>query len=209
VDQRPKSVAQGREEPPGAPPRRSGRPRSQTARRAVLEAAYAVLEEAGMGAFSIEAVALRSGVARTTIYRWWPTKGALAIESFLEEFRPRLNFTRTGAADADFRALVASLAAALSGPAGRVAASVVAQSQSDTETQRLFREQFSEPLRLESSRLLHEGTDQGLFRADLDIPRVIDAYTGAIYLCLLLGYPLDADWARALTETLLNGCLPR
>ena len=49
----------------------------------------------------------------------------------------------------------------------------------------------------------------GLFRADLDIPRVIDADTGTIYLRLLLGHPLDADWARALSDTLLNGCLPR
>jgi AcrR family transcriptional regulator len=175
----------------------------------VLEAAYAILEEAGIGAFSIEAVALRARVARTTIYRWWPTKGTLAIESFLEEFRPRLSFTQTGAADADFRAFVDSLTAALSGRDGQVAASVIAQAQSNTETQRLFREEFSESLRRESARLLSEGVDQGLFRADLDIPRVIDACTGAIYLRLLLGHPLDADWARALTDTLLNGCLPR
>ena len=190
-------------------PRTAGRPRSGAAREAVLKAAYAILQEAGIGKFSIEAVALRSGVARTTIYRWWPNKSVLAVESFLEEFRPHLAFARSGAADADFRALVASLAAALSGPAGRVAASVVAQAQTDIETQRLFRETFSESLREESSKLLRAGVEQGRFRADLDVERVIDAYVGAIYLRLLLGSSLDLAWAANLSDTLLRGCLPR
>ena len=175
----------------------------------MLKAAYAILEQAGISKFSIEAVALRSGVARTTIYRWWPNKSVLAVESFLEEFRPHLAFSRSGAADADFRALVASLTATLSGPAGRVAASVVAQAQSDIETQRLFRETFSESLREESTKLLRAGVEQGRFRADLDVDRVIDAYVGAIYFRLLMGSSLDPAWAQALSDTLLSGCLPR
>jgi AcrR family transcriptional regulator len=175
----------------------------------VLNAAYAILEEAGIGKFSIEAVALRSGVARTTIYRWWPNKSILAVESFLEEFRPHLTFARSGSADSDFRALIASLAATLSGPTGRVAALVVAQAQTDIETQRLFRETFSESLREESAQLLRAGVEQGRLRADLDIDRVIDAFVGAIYLRLLLGSPLDAAWAQALGDTLLQGCLRR
>ena len=61
-----------------------GRPRCDATRKAVLHAAYELLAEGGLSRFTIEGVATRSGVARTTIYRWWPTKGALAMEGFLE-----------------------------------------------------------------------------------------------------------------------------
>jgi AcrR family transcriptional regulator len=186
----------------------AGRPRSAASRRAALDAAYGILVESGLARFSVDAVAARSGVARTTIYRWWPSKGVLAIESFLEAFEPRISFERSGDAERDFRVMVGSLASALSGEAGRLAASVVAQAQSDEETRRLFAEQFSEPLRRRSAEVITAGVDQGVFRRDLDVARVIDAYVGAIYFRLLVGSPLDAGWADALADTLLRGCSP-
>jgi AcrR family transcriptional regulator len=195
------------EHPQAEASRAVGRPRSEEARRAVLDAAYAILVATGLGRFSIEAVAMRAGVARTTIYRWWPSKGLLAIESLLEAFRPQLVYAETEDPVADFRALVGSLARALSGPAGRLAASAVAQAQSDRETREMFVERFSKPLRGESSRLLARGIECGALRADLDVPLVLDTVVGAIYLRLLLGQPLDAGWARALSETVLRGCL--
>ena len=203
----PKTIVASSESTDAGASRSAGRPRSEGARRAVLDAAYAILAEAGLGKFSTEAVALRSGVARTTIYRWWPSKGLLAIESFLEAFRPQLTYAATDDATADFRTLVNSLARALSGPAGRIAASVVAQAQSDPETRHMFLEAFSKPLRLESSRLLTRGVERGDFRADLNVPLVLDAAVGAIYLRLLLGQSVDAGWSRALSDTVLRGCL--
>jgi AcrR family transcriptional regulator len=206
MERSPKSVAP-RPAGSGEAQRSAGRPRSEAARRAVLDAAYEILVDAGLGGFSTEAVALRSGVARTTIYRWWPSKGMLAIESFLESFRPQLTYAQTECAAADFEALVGSLARALGGPAGRIAASVMAQAQSDPETRQLFLERFSEPLRRESAALLTRGIESGEFRVDLDVPRILDAAVGAIYLRLMLGQPLDAGWSRALSATILRGCL--
>jgi hypothetical protein len=67
----------------------------------------------------------------------------------------------------------------------------------------------AEPLRRETTRLLRAGVDQGRFRVDLNIARVIDAFVGAVYPRLLLGQSLNASWARALGDTLVNGCLPQ
>ncbi|MFJ4633457.1 TetR/AcrR family transcriptional regulator [Streptomyces sp. NPDC088847] len=184
----------------------TGRRRNESVRQAVLDAAYALLEEGGIAKFSIDAVARRSDVARTTIYRWWPTKSILAIDSFAEHFEPRVETVHTDDPDGDFRNLVLSFAAALAGPAGRVAASVIAHAQADEETQRLFREHFSEPLRRESAKVLQSGIARGRFREDLDVPRVIDAFVGAAYLRLLLGSPLSTSWAEALCDTVLDGC---
>ncbi len=187
-------------------PRVAGRPRSEVAHRAILDAAYAILVENGLKSFSIEAVASRAGVGRTTIYRWWPDKSLLVNESFLEAFQPRLSFAQTESAADDFREFLASLARTLSGPDGRIAASVVAQAQSDPQTQRMFLEKFSTPLRRHSAALLQAGMERGQFRADLDVPRVLDGAIGAVYLRLLFGQTMDRIWARQLADTLLEGC---
>ena len=187
--------------------RPAGRPRSASSRRAVLDAAYAILMETGLGGFSVEAVSTRSGVARTTIYRSWPTRGLLAMESFREAFEAQLDFTRSSRPDNDLRGLIRSLARALGGPAGRLAASVLAEAQSDDVVQKQFLEDFSEPLRRRSTEVLRAGVEAGHFRQDLDIPRVLDAVVGAVYLRLLFSLLLDEGWADSLHATLLHGCL--
>ncbi|MGJ3507886.1 TetR/AcrR family transcriptional regulator [Enemella sp. A6] len=63
---------------------RPGRPRSKRAHRSVIEATLGLIEEVGLEALTIEAIATRSGVARTTIYRWWPNTTALVLEAVQE-----------------------------------------------------------------------------------------------------------------------------
>ncbi len=197
-------------EKPAVTSRRApGRPRSAASHRAVLDAAYEILVEAGLAGFSVEAVAARSGVARTTIYRSWPSRGLLAMESFREAFEAKLEFGRSSSPEDDVRNLVRSLARALGGPAGRLATSVLAEAQADRAVQRQFVEAFSDPLRRRSTEVMRAGVDTGRFRAELDIPKVLDALVGAIYLRLMLGLSLDQEWADGLSATLLHGCLPQ
>ncbi len=59
-------------------------PRIERTRRLVLEATLALLAESGYGAVTIEAVAARSGVAKSTIYRHWPGRVELIRDAFLE-----------------------------------------------------------------------------------------------------------------------------
>ena len=62
------------------------RPRSEDARRRVLAATVELVAERGIGQLSIEEVAARSGVAKTTIYRHWPGRTALILESVNAQF---------------------------------------------------------------------------------------------------------------------------
>lgn len=172
----------------------------------MLDAAYAILMETGLGGFSMEAVAARSGVARTTVYRSWPTRGLLAMDSFREAFEAQLAFAQSPHPEEDVQGLIRSLARALSGPAGHLAASVLAEAQSDAVVQTQFLQYFSEPLRDHSTKVLRAGIDTGVFRMDLQIPKVLDAIVGAVYLRLLFGLPLSEEWADGLSYTLLHGC---
>src|SRR5882672_6890138 len=68
----------------GAP---RGRPRSAEADRAILSGTLELLAERGLDAMSIEEVATRAGVGKTTIYRRWTSKGLLALDAFVISFR--------------------------------------------------------------------------------------------------------------------------
>src|SRR5262245_52062152 len=70
------------------PAARPGRPRDEATHRAILKAANQLLHEAGYGGFSIEGVALRAGVAKTSIYRRWSTRGALLLDLYMEGLSP-------------------------------------------------------------------------------------------------------------------------
>src|ERR1700745_3737636 len=68
-------------------------PRIERSRKVILEAALQELGDIGYGAFTIESVAARAGVGKSTIYRHWPDKLALiadAFETFHEQMVPEL-----------------------------------------------------------------------------------------------------------------------
>ena len=68
------------------PPKgRPGRPRSEESREAILKAATELMLEVGPRRMTVDQIALRSGVSRATIYKWWPNKSAVAIEAFLDQ----------------------------------------------------------------------------------------------------------------------------
>src|ERR1700739_419875 len=107
-----------RERAPAAPKR--GRPRSEQADRVILQAAAEILAERGLAGMSMEEVASRAGVGKTTIYRRWASRGALAMDAFLAEFQSQQPLPDTGSLHDDLlaalRAWIRSVTASKPGP---------------------------------------------------------------------------------------------
>src|SRR5512134_4027651 len=89
-----------------------GRPRSQRARRAVMDAARALVDKGGYEAATIESIAARSGVAKTTIYRSWASRGALLVDLLMEmagsEVPPPTGLDPLGAVRIEMRGIAAA-----------------------------------------------------------------------------------------------------
>jgi AcrR family transcriptional regulator len=185
----------------------AGRPRSDATRGAILRAAYELLSEGGLRNFTIEGVAARSGVARTTIYRWWPSKGALAMDGFLETTAPHITFPHTRSATADLKVQLRLCAKSLRGPAGRILCGIIAEGQNDPETIAVFTERYLTPRRREATAIFQRGIDSGEFRPDLDIQAVQSALYSSLHLRLLLREPIDDSWVERLADGILRGCL--
>jgi AcrR family transcriptional regulator len=86
--------------------------RGAGARQRVLRAALEVLDEAGLGGFTMEAVARRAGASKATLYRHWPTSGALLVDAMDATFQP-LPVPDTGRVETDVAALFTGFLAVL------------------------------------------------------------------------------------------------
>jgi AcrR family transcriptional regulator len=189
--------------------RSPGRPRCDVKRRCILEAAYAILSERGLSGFTIEAVAARSGSAKTTIYRWWPTKGALAMEAALMVSRDAapLNAPETGSAIVALRAHLHAVATLFAGSYGRVISGIVAEGQSDPEVLELYRRELLCLRREEAGKILQRGVETGELVPDLDVTVTLDLMYSGLYMRLLVGCGAvdDVAWADRLFDHLLHG----
>lgn len=192
------------------PPSRGGRQRDASAKDAILKAAHAILEEKGIAGFAIEQVAARAGVAKTTIYRWWRTRGALAIAGFLAETAPKIAYPNTGSVLEDLTHQLERVAEVYGGPSGRVLAAIIADGQRDPSTIAAFIDGYARPRRDEASTILQAGIERGELRRDIDIEVALDALYGPIYYRMLVPIsPLDVSWTRALIAHVMNGLLAK
>lgn len=183
-----------------------GRPRSEKKRQVILRTATALLKEQGISAMTIEAVAARSGVAKTTIYRWWPTKGALAMEGFLAEMSPRLAYPDTGSTLEDLKRQFLLVVKIFRSTPGQVIASLLGEAQRDPETMAAFREGYVQPRRDVGKAVFRRGIERGELRPDLDIEAAIDAFYGPLYYRLMIGpSQLTERWANNFVDIIFHG----
>jgi AcrR family transcriptional regulator len=185
-----------------------GRPRSETRRTAILEAAFALLAERGLGATSMDAVAERAGVSKATIYRWWPSKELLALDALYADWdvtgaEPRDTGTLTG----DLLALVRPwVRQVTTGPSARVLVALLGRVQRDPEFAQAYRERFIEPRREGTRVVLARARMRGELAAGVDLEVAVDMLWGPLYHRLLHGHAaLSERFARRVVGMVVAG----
>ncbi|MDQ4054698.1 MAG: TetR/AcrR family transcriptional regulator [Actinomycetota bacterium] len=184
-----------------------GRRPTEQVRGEVLHAAGELLLSEGMGGFTIEKVAAHSGASKMTIYKLWPSKGALALEGYFTTVEETLAFPTTGDAEADLRAQLHAFVDLLTETnAGRALAELIGQAQTDPALMEAYLTTYSGPRRRLAVARLDAGRAQGQLRSDLDAESVVDQLWGACYHRLLLpNQALDHDFADRLVDNLFRG----
>jgi AcrR family transcriptional regulator len=186
--------------------RMRGRPRDPALRSAILAAARALLDEGGLTAVTVEAVARRAGVGKPTIYRLWPNAPAVAMAAFLETAAPPAPATAEITPIEALRGQLAAIAAAFAERTGRNVKAMIAASLGETELAQAFRNQFIASSRAEGRALLQRAVQTRELRADLDLEVTLDLVYGPLYYRLLVGHaPLDRRFTDALLDQALRG----
>ena len=149
-----------------------GAKRNPESADAIIEAAEAVLREAGYSGFSIEAVARRARAGKPTIYRWWPSKAALLIEVYQRQ--KRVETPDTGNIEDDLIGFLGNLFAHWRDtPSGNVFRSLVAEAQSDAAAVAALAD-YSKGRRGHTGRIIERAKTRGEVAADVDAEIVAD-----------------------------------
>jgi AcrR family transcriptional regulator len=194
-------------------PLRPGRGRRPAAevRQAALSAAAEILFDTGLRQLTFEKVAQRAGVSKMTLYKWWPSPGALAFEAYSVAVESPLLFPDTGDIVVDLRSQLHSFVRLLTQDRnGSVIGALIGAAQSDPDLRDAFTTSYVSPRRARAVKRLCTARDLGQIRADADLEAVVDQLWGACYHRLLLpARPLTTDFADALLSNLMPGIGPR
>jgi AcrR family transcriptional regulator len=175
------------------------RPRSEEARRKALAAAVDVIVDKGVGDLTIEEVAQRSGVAKTTIYRHWPERASLIVDTVRSCFE-HVSTPDTGSLRSDLEAYFAGMVRAdLTGKVGQLMPCLISAAGRDPEIELLV-DRISVERQQPILAIVTRAQARGELPADLDPRVVIGTIVGPIvYRKLVRRQPVDAAY--------LSGCL--
>lgn len=197
-----------RSEPNPQPGR--GRPRSEHARRAILDAARALFEKGGYATATMEAIASRAGVAKTTVYRWWPNRGSLLVDVLVEEVtsvvpppegRDPLKALRT-----ELRLGVI----AARGLTGRLITSLLGEAQQDPEVRAALLEGLFYPRREASVGAIRRAQASGELRPDVAPYVAVDLLFGPLFYRMFVQHePLTEGFIKQVFQYFLEGMRPR
>ncbi|MFF2656809.1 TetR/AcrR family transcriptional regulator [Kitasatospora sp. NPDC058032] len=183
--------------------------RNEQSRTAILTAAGELVAEIGFGKLTIEKIAARAGVGKQTIYRWWPSKGAVVFDSFLaanENASGSLALPDTGDLTEDLRTLLRGTVLELADPAfNRTGRALAAEVLTDPDLLREYRERLLDPLLEVTRDRLRAAREAGQLRADADLDLAVELLYGPLYYRWLHGLgSLDADYADQVAAALLS-----
>ncbi|WP_316523827.1 TetR/AcrR family transcriptional regulator [Kitasatospora brasiliensis] len=158
--------------------------RSERSRTAVLTAAAELVTEVGYGKLTIEAIAARAGVGKQTIYRWWPSKGAVVFDAFLAagEHEGSLALPDTGDLRADLRAVLRPTSDELTDPdTDRTYRALVAEILNDPALHTEYRTRLLDPLLEVTRDRLRGAREAGQLAPDADLDLAVELVYGPLY----------------------------
>jgi AcrR family transcriptional regulator len=173
-----------------------GRPRSEDAHRAVLDAALRLCERDGYQQLTIKAIAEEAGVGRQTVYRWWPDKAEILMEALVELARSLSLGDPFDSGDTmrdvrDLLALTFSLARSVTGPP---LVGLISDAQSDPALSAKLQSTVIGPRREALRAILQRGVDRGELTAAVPLELVVDFAFGVMWYRLLSRHaPIDEE----------------
>jgi AcrR family transcriptional regulator len=186
----------------------TGRRRNEAARQAVLSAAMQLLRDPGRQELTIDKIARAAGVGKQTIYRWWPTKGAVVAEAMAQSAAASVGLPDTGSLPGDLAEFFrASFTALQDRGMARLLVEVVSGAQRERAVADVLAD-FTARRRSALQVLFQRAQERGELRPDADPAVLVDLGYGFLWYRLLVGHePLDATAAEALAEHLAAAAL--
>jgi AcrR family transcriptional regulator len=181
--------------------------RSEEARLAVLQAADDVLVERGFAGLTIEGIAAAAGVAKQTIYRWWPSKTDILFDAYILDAAEHFTDIDHGDLATDLRARLGELATFLTRPdANALFCALAGQAQHEPAVAARFRTDVMDQQRTRDRQPFIRARERGQLSKKVDIDIAVDEITGPVYYRILL---TKQDLPLTYTNRLVTDLLDR
>jgi AcrR family transcriptional regulator len=174
--------------------------------QAIFAATLELLAEHGYDKLAIEAVAARSGVNKTTLYRWWPSKDALLAAALIDSGLLSLDVPDTGSLRGDLLALARHIVRLLtSEPTASIVTATLTAAPRRPELAEVARSFFTDRSAREQP-IFDRAAERGELREELDPVSVMDLLGGAIWFRLLMrGGEATSEFLEETVDIVLNG----
>jgi AcrR family transcriptional regulator len=180
---------------------RRGRPRSAAAQKKILAATAKLLSEGGFQAVTMEAVAARAGVAKTTLYRWWPNRAAVALDCVSARMTPIADAARAGSYRKRFQRQLKATIRLLNGKQGQSILALIGAKQTDPPLGQAYSEQIARPRRARTRKMAHQAIQAGELAPGTDPDLFLDAIYGPLYYRKVVsGEPVTDDFIDRIVD---------
>jgi AcrR family transcriptional regulator len=188
------------------PVARRGRPRSDRAHRAILDATQELLVENGFSRLRLEHVAARAGVGKATIYRRWPTREALVLELLMELASPHIEIEDVGDTRAELLAATTHAMRALTEtPFGPVIRALLSHIACNPALGDPFRAAVVQGRRDAVAQVMARGIARGDLRPDAEADVATELLVGPVYFRLMFGGELTPEFADCVVDAVSRG----
>ncbi len=183
------------------PAGRRGRPRSDKATKAILDSVHKLLLTTPVRDVSIEGIARKAKVGKTTIYRWWPSKVAIILDMLNTQMGDMTSMPRSDSHADAVAQFMDRFLRLVKGRNGKILIETLAEAQADANALTLFYERFMLQHEQKLAGLIEGGKKSGEFRQSIDTGMAVDMIMGAVVYRLQSGADtLDSEFVSDLPQ---------
>jgi AcrR family transcriptional regulator len=176
--------------------------KSSRRKQCILDAVIAALEDYEYGKLTIEEIAARAGVGKSTIYRWWKHKSDLVFEAFKQETASVFELDYAQSLEFNLKQQLLKLSHALNRPIGRALLVVLSEHR---EAAGAFFSQYLLPRREATRKLIQLAIQSGEIRADYPFELMLDTlYAPIHYQMVFFNHQPDEAYIQALLNMVLQ-----
>lgn len=169
---------------------KKGRPRSEKSRKAILNATNKLLLQTSVQELSIESIAKKAKVGKTTIYRWWPNKTAVVMDALVSQPGMQTPLPTASSHKEAILMQIDKLIRLVDSNNGQTIAQLFSEAQASETSLNIFKDNLLEPLMDAIRYSIEEGQRTGEFRKDIEVSMAADILCGPIFF-RLMAHPAD------------------
>ena len=163
----------------------AGRPRSEASRQAILDATWKLLLHTSVKDISIEAIAKKANVGKTTIYRWWPNKVSVVLDAVNGQMMFPPAVISGDSAKELMLGQLERFGKTLKGRTGRIITEVFAESQGSQDLLEIYYKNFMLQHEEILANIIEQGKQSGEFAMNADTALVVDMIYGSVFYRLM------------------------